>query len=156
MSDTSIHDSIREIRDALGLPWELRANTTLVKYNIEPHTKISVLTEFLVTTETNREVRFTRRGKRLAVWEARWDFTEPREPGELFMWKYSEVVMWDDTFEPYTEHKIGRIETPEEYRARRIWEGEQYRVGSAKSPMDSAYRVTLGHTTDAMTNYWNK
>jgi len=149
----SVHDSVRAIAAELKLPFVLRANNTLVKYDIKSGERVTVLVEFLTTTETAREVRYTRRGKRLMSWEARYDYTDIPE-GELTNWKYSEVVMWDDTFEPYVENKIGRIESPAEYAERRRWEGEQYRVGSPRSPMDSAHRVTLGHTP--MADYWNK
>lgn len=160
MSTPSVHVKVREIASALGLPFELRANNTLVKSNISPDA-VTVLVEFLVTNETTREVRFMRRGRRLMVWEASPDGKVGRsglvaDDGDWMQWKYSEIVMWDDTFKPYIEHKIGRIETPAEYRDRRRWEGDQYRVGSSRTPMDSAYRVTLGHTTDAMTDYWNR
>jgi hypothetical protein len=130
-----------------------------VSYKIDRENgTVTVLTEFLDTHETAREVRYVRRGRRLQSWSERYDFTSDNElkAGERFvgLWKYREIVMWDDTFSPYTEHKIGRIETPEEYRARRRWEGDQYRVGSSRSPMDSAARVTEGFSP--MADYWNK
>lgn len=155
MSSPSVHTQVREIASALRLPFELRANNTLVNYTVSPQS-VTVLVEFLVTNETAREVRFVRRGRRLMVWKARYDFVNPvpSDATAIGSWEYREIVMWDDTFKPYVEHKIGRIESPAEYRARRAWEGDQYRVGSSRSPMDSAYRVTLGDSP--MTDYWNK
>ncbi len=155
MSIDSLPDSIRSIQRALNLPWELRANQTLLMYDIRPEA-VTVLVEFLDVNETARETRYMRRGRRLSQWEARYDFTVERPEGEQWvgLWKYTEVVMWDDTFKPYIEHKLGKIETPAEYYARRRWEGDQYRVGSHKSPMDSAQRVSEGYSP--MSDYWNK
>jgi hypothetical protein len=160
MSDTSVHVQVREIASALGLPFELRANNTLVKYTISDET-VTVLVTFVVTNETNREVRYMRRGNRLMQWKLTTDGTGvgsklvfPDGKPVIARWKYTEVVLWDDAFEPYIENKIGRSETPAEYHARRRWEGEQYRVGSSRSPMDSASRVTEGYSP--MEDYWNK
>jgi hypothetical protein len=157
MSHTSVHEQVREIASVLDLPFELRANNTLISSNISDNA-VTALIEFLVTNETAREVRYMRRGRRLMSWtrvvgdDLYADFGARQIVDGR--WEYREIVMWDDTFKPYVENKIGRIETPAEYHARRRWEGEQYRVGSNRSPMDSAHRVTLG--ASPMEDYWNK
>ena len=158
MSETSVPAQVREIADALGLPFVLRANHTLRKYTVSPNV-VTAVVDFITTTETAREVRYTRRGTRLMVWQATPDGKIGRsdivaESGDWMQWEYSDIVVWDDTFKPYTEIKFGRIETPAEYYARRRWEGDQYRVGSNHSPMDSAQRVAEGYSP--MSDYWNK
>lgn len=136
----------REVTQALGTAWVLPHHATITKLEITDES-VTVVLDIYEVRETVRETRFIKHGVRLLNWTSSSD--------SYFGWKYTTMTAWDDDFKPFTEHKVGRIETPAEYMERRRWEGEVYRPGSDRSPMDSAYRVTLGHTTDAMTNYWN-
>lgn len=154
LADTAVAQ--RELSAALGLPFALRAHQRIVGYSITDET-IAVTIEFYLTSETTRELRFTKKGTRMMVWTAAYDLTGDTSHilfgrGGRF-WTYQEMVAFDPTFVPYIEHKIGRIESPAEYAERRRWEGEQYRVGSHKSPMDSAQRVCDGPSP--MADYWN-
>ena len=49
---------------------------------------------------------------------------------------------------------VGRVVSPEERAAKRAWEADCYRVGSASNPMDNAARCAEGYTTPAMARHW--
>jgi hypothetical protein len=136
----------RKVSEALGSAWNLPHHATINEVIIEAE-KVTVNLTVFEVEETVREDRFKRKGMRLLEWTS--------SPDSLFGWKYQTITLWDESFVPYAEHKVGRIESVKEYMDRRKWEGEVYRPGSERSPMDSAYRVTLGHTTTQMERYWN-
>ena len=137
----------KQVSTALGMPWLLPANAFVKTFNITSNT-VSVTLDVFKVEETTRESRFVGRGTRMLVWELDDTFANG--------WKYTCMTLWDDNFEPVAVNKIGRIESPAEYHARRDWEAMQYRVGNDKSPMDNAARTAEGLTTDAMTNHWNR
>ena len=136
----------REVTEALGLPFVLPAHATIVSYTISDE-KVAVTLEIYKVAETKRELRFLKKGLRLMHWS-------PSEYA-VFGWKYQSMTVWDDDFTPYTELLVGKVETPAEYHERRRWEADCYRVGSHRTPLDNAARVTEGYTTEAMTKYWN-
>jgi hypothetical protein len=138
----------RGVSKALGMPFVLPRYATIESVTIEDE-KVGVVLTIFEVTETKRELRFRKRGTRLMHWTL--DCTGEYESG----WKYDSLTFWHDDFTPYTELVLGRVETPKEYYERRVWEGNVYRPGSDKTPLDSAARVTEGYTTESMTKYWN-
>lgn len=143
-NDTNQYLIARMVRNA-HVPFRLRPNMRINRVWIDD-ASVRVQVTVYDTTETAREIRFRRRGIRLMSW------TGVRPNGTFE--KYDEFTSWDDDFVPYVERRYGRTETPDERRARRDWEGMQYRVGTAKSPMDSAGRVLDGDSP--MFDYWMK
>lgn len=129
----------RLIADAIGRPFIPRQGQTLVDFKIT-ESRVVVRLEVLSFTESVRDIRFTKKATKLMTWTSSGS--------------YEEFVIEDDTFEPYTERRFGSVTSPAEYHEKREWEGMQYRVGSDASPMDSAYRSTLGYAP--MADYWMK
>src|SRR4051812_11870735 len=126
----------RKVSEALDMPWQLPRHATIVNW-IVTDDRVAVSLEIFEVKETNREDKFTKKGIRLLNWTKNLSARNG--------WDYSIMTVWDEDFEPYSELKIGKIESPAEYIARREWEGMQYRVGTSHSPMDSASRVTEGY-----------
>jgi hypothetical protein len=157
---------LKQFTSDTGLPITLPAHATVLNVNTSDwlagtSERFSVTLDVYEVAETVRELRFVKHGTRMMIWTEIYDFTDHTNApdvyardGSMRAYKCTSMTLWDDDFVPFTEHRVGRIETPAEYAARRKWEGEQYRVGSDKSPMDSAYRVTLGDSP--MADYWMK
>lgn len=135
--------AVREIGSALKLPFRLQNHWTIQSYAIDTNVVTVTLTVY-ATRESVRETRFVKKGTRMMAWT---------RADETSRWQYQEFTVWDTDFVPFTQHQIGKIESPAEYRARRQWEGDVYRPGSDRSPMDSAARAV---EYSPMTNYWNK
>lgn len=74
-----------------------------------------------------------------------------RETGE----KIGEMISWDEVKPNVQIANFGRVETPEETRARREWEADAYRVGSTKNPLDNAARTADQFAHPTMTKYWS-
>lgn len=139
-------------------------NVNLDKWANGTDTRLSITLDVYEVTESVRELRFVRHGKRMMIWT---DQTTPVFHGEPVeapikteygtYFSYMGIDLWDDDFVPFTEHRVGKIETPAEYRARRDWEAMQYRVGTPRSPMDNAeVSACESDTTPAMYRHWNR
>lgn len=146
------------ITDALGLPFVLRPTDEILTYGITDDT-VSVTLKIYSVRETAREIRYEKSGLRMMVWKLCYDPADEM-PGYRLTpdecWWFRSFTVWDDPedFTPFTERRFGHSLTPDEYTERREWEGMQYRVGTAKTPMDSAGRVTEGYSP--MADYWNR
>lgn len=62
----------------------------------------------------------------------------------------------DDTFTPHAVHEAANQHRDErEQRERRTFEGDCYRPGASRFPMDNAQRTSEGYTTERMTKHWS-
>ena len=136
--------ALSELEEALGCAFPIRACDELISYGITD-TLITVTVRVITVVDTVRETRYTGAVLRMQAW------TRGAADGRL---AYQKFEVADDTFVPWTDHKLGKIETPVEYHDRRRWEGMQYRVGTESSPMDSAQRAAEGFSP--MQQYWMK
>lgn len=132
----------KQVATVLGRPYPIRPNRTILTVAVTDNS-ITVQSDVYETTEGVREIRFSRHGMRLEAW-TRPDAHSP--------WKYDCITAWDEDFTPFYERRVGHSQTLAEYRARREWEGMQYRVGTAKSPMDNADRSS--DPSAPMHDYW--
>jgi hypothetical protein len=158
--------ALAEFTRETGIRIALPPHATVLNVNIESWVaatanKLSVTLDVYEVTETVRELRFVRHGKRMMIWTDVSDEVHADPTAEYDVkgvtgrfYKCMSMTLWDDDFVPFIEHRVGKIETPAEYAARRRWEGEQYRVGTSRNPMDSASRVTEGYSP--MSDYWNR
>jgi hypothetical protein len=143
----------------LGLPFVLRPTDEILTHSITDDT-VTVTLKIYSVRETAREIRYEKSGLRMMVWKLAFDPETETMPGYRLTpdecWWFKSMTVWDDPedFTPWTEHRLGHVLTPEEYTERREWEGMQYRVGTAKTPMDSAGRVVDGPSP--MSDYWNR
>lgn len=136
---------LREISRAVNYQFRLSAHQELISYTITDDTVMVALIVHKWREGVSRDY-LTHRGTRIMSWER-------DETGNLSL--TSSMTMWDEDFVPYSDHKIGRVETPAEYHARRDWEGMQHRVGTHKSPMDNAER-SADPSYSPMHDYWMK
>lgn len=144
---------VAEIARETRLPVVLPPHATVLSVSIEPWYEatsdtIMVTFDIYEVVETIRESRFVKHGMRIV------SFTADETGHRGFTTK--SITVWDDDedFSPFTINKIGRIETPQEYAARRDWEAMQYRVGTLNNPLDNADRTAEGHTTASMQKHW--
>jgi hypothetical protein len=160
--------ALAEFSSATGIPMALPSSATVLNVNFTDWHEgnspiVSVTLQVLEVKETVRETRYLRRGVKMMIWtcvtgevnayDAHYDVIS----GWGDYWTFQSIVSWESDFTPYTEHKIGRIETPAEYAERRRWEGMQYRVGTSRSPMDNAEVAACeSDTTPAMYRHWMK
>lgn len=93
-----------------------------------------------------REIRFTARGTKMIVWD--------RDATQWTGWKRTEMVLWEDDYQPETIIKFGRSNTPAEVAARRQFEKDCFRPGTSRNPLDNYERVIAGPTTPAMERYF--
>lgn len=62
----------------------------------------------------------------------------------------------DATFRPHAVHEgPGQVRDEHEQRTRRIYEGDCYRPGASRAPMDNAARTAEGYTTERMQKHWS-
>jgi hypothetical protein len=62
----------------------------------------------------------------------------------------------DDTFMPHTVHEAASQHRDEAaQRERRMFEGDCYRPGASRFPMDNAQRTAEGYTTPQMERHWS-
>jgi hypothetical protein len=73
------------------------------------------------------------------------------------MWSRSDVfTVPDDTFTPHVVHESAGVHRDEhEQMRRRTFEGDCYRPGTSKAPMDNAARTAEGYTTLKMEKHWS-
>lgn len=130
---------IAEIECALGArKLQLRPCDSILTYSITDW-RVVISVRVPQVVETRRETRYVGAVIRMMIFSRpEFDYCAP--------WSYEKIEVPDPDFVPYTDHMMGRIESPAEYAERRRWEGDQYRVGVSRFPMDSAARAAQGYS----------
>lgn len=104
---------------------------------------VTLVFETYLVRESSRKTTFLKQGTRAVSYS--------RVTGE----KTAEMIVWDEQA-PIIEHvDLGRVETAAETRARREWEADAHRVGTAKNPLDNASRTADQFAHPRMTKYWS-
>jgi hypothetical protein len=98
--------------------------------------------------QMSSEVRFLAAYTVLRQWH--------RTPGQGYWAREDDFEVEQDDFQPVTIPEHGRtITTPAEWHAKRVWEADCYRPGTATQPMDNAARTSEGYTHDKMARHWS-
>lgn len=140
---------LSQLKKHTGLVTILRQFETVLKVSCEEDVA-AILVDTFRYEETTREFRFKERGTRLISFKRCTD--DAARYGRWY--KVGEMVVWDETFEPFIQAKFGRSVSPREYAEQREWERNCYRPGNSRNPLDNYARVLAGPTTPEMERYW--
>lgn len=141
---TPLQDLAR-VKYHTGLEVRLLQHEEVVRVVTQPTVAVVIVVTYEVR-ETARDLIFKRRGQKMMTWQL-------TDTGWQYMRKM-EMIAWDQSYEPVIIVKYGRSNTPAEVRARRHYEQDCHRPGTATNPMDSYDRVLDGVSTEKMSRYW--
>lgn len=132
----------------MSTPFRLRPYERVIQVQISgDRTVAHILVETFVVRESRTRTVFLKKGKRATSYAL--------GAGNVFHMSDDPLVIWDDSFVRTDHVEIGRVETADETKARREYEADAYRVGSAKNPLDNASRTADAFAHPTMTKYWS-
>ena len=148
MPELTIRQQLADFCANYGLPKVyLRAYEEVAGFGIDSRGRAVVTIERWRVTETRTQLKYTAHGLIMRAWEI--------DPGDGDWRERRPMLTWDDDFEPHIVAKYnGR--TPDEHRAKLLFEAECYRPGTDTSPMDNFDRTAAypSMATEPMRKHW--
>ena len=136
---------VSDLKAITGVNLRLSEYDSIVSVKLGMET-ILVCIETYDVTETVRETRYNRCGKRIVALEKKGS-----------RWRVDDFMdtVWYDDFEPFVLRHFGRTETIAEREARIDWQTMCHRPGNAQFPLDNAEAIDEDYTPK-MKDYFEK